>query len=49
MIGGDEVKDSDMVMESSRRIERETSESLYSWDSDRVRKTEIVDNGISVD
>ena len=27
MIGGDEVKDSDMVMESSWRIERETSES----------------------
>ena len=48
-MGGDEVKDSDMVMEKSRRIARETSELAYSWDSDRVGKMEIVDGGISVD
>ena len=28
-----------------RRIARETSESEYSWDSYRVGKTEIVDDG----
>ena len=37
-----------MVIESSWRIARETLESAYSWDSDRVGKTEIVNNGISV-
>ena len=47
-IGGDEVKDSDMVMKSSRRIARDTLELSYSWDSDRIGKTEIVDDSISV-
>ena len=38
-----------MVMERSRRIERETSESAYICDSDRVGKTEIVGDRISAD
>ena len=41
-MGGEEVKDSDMVMERSRRIARETSNSAYSLDSKGVGKTEIV-------
>ena len=48
-MGGDEVKDSDMVMESSRHIARETLKSAYSRDSDRIGRTEIVNDGISVD
>ena len=47
--GVDKVKESGVVMEYSQRISRETSESAYSWDSDRFGKTDIVDNGISVD
>ena len=30
-MGGDEVKDSDMVMDSCRRIAREASNSEYTW------------------
>ena len=48
-MGGDEIKDLDAVTESSRRIARETLELAYSWDSERSGKTEIVDDGISVD
>ena len=48
-LGGDKVKDSDAVTESSRRIARETSDLAYRWDSYRDRKKEIVDDGISVD
>ena len=47
--GGDEVKDSDMVVERSRCIARETPESVYSWDRDRVGKTEIVNDRVRVD
>ena len=47
-MGRDEVKDSDMVRDSNRRIARETSESAYIWDSKGVRKAEIDDNGNSV-
>ena len=39
------VKESDAVRDSNWRIARETSESEYSWDSERARKTEIVDDG----
>ena len=49
MMGGDEVKDSIMVMEKSRCIARETSESTYIWDSERAEKTEIVDKSNSVE
>ena len=48
-MGRDEVKNSDKVMESSRRIARESSESAYSWDCARVGNTEIVDDRNSVD
>ena len=47
-MGGEKVMDLDVVMECSRCIARERSELAYSWDSDRVGKTEIIDNGISV-
>ena len=49
MMGGDEVKDWGMVMERCGRIARETSESTYSLDSDRIGKTDMVDDRISVD
>ena len=39
----------DVVRDSNRRIARETSESMYIWDNERSRKTEIVDNGNSVE
>ena len=48
-MGGDEVKDSDMVTDNCRRIAKETSKSLYRWDSKGVGKTEIVVDGNSVD
>ena len=48
-MGGDKGKDSDTVTESSWRIARETSESEYSWDSERAGKTEIFDDGFIVD
>ena len=48
-MGGEEVKDLDMVMERSRCIVRETLEFAYSWDIEGFRKTEIVDNGNSVE
>ena len=47
-MGRDEVKDSDMVRDINRRKARETSESVYSWDSKGSEKTEIVDEGNSV-
>ena len=37
------------MMEIIPRIAREASDSAYRWDSDRVGKTYIVDDGISVD
>ena len=48
-MGVEEVNESDMVMERSRRIARETLESAYSWYSKGVGKTEIVNNGNSVE
>ena len=47
--GRDEVKNLDTMREISRRISRETSELAYSWDSDVVGKTEIVDDKETVD
>ena len=38
-----------MVRADNRRIERETLELAYSWDSERAGKTEIVDEGNSVE
>ena len=46
-MGGDEVKDSDVVIESSRSIARDTSESAYIWYTIRVVKTVLVDDGIN--
>ena len=48
-LGGDEVKELDMVMERSHRIARDTLESAYSWDIGRFGKTDIVDNVVRVD
>ena len=48
-MGRDEAKDSDRVMERCRRKARETSESAYIRDSKGDEKTEIVDNGNSVE
>ena len=48
-MGREEVKDSDMVMDSCRCIARETSESAYIWDSEGVGKTEIDDDRNSVE
>ena len=39
----------DTVMDGCYRIARETSESEYSWDSKGDGKTEIIDNGKSVE
>ena len=47
--GGDEVKDSYVVRSDNRLIARETSELAYSWDSERAGKTEIVDDGNSME
>ena len=48
-MGSDEVKDLELVIESSHHIASEKLESVYSWDSDSDGKTEIFDNRISVD
>ena len=48
-MGGEEVKDSDMVRKSSQCIARESSESAYIWDSKRVGKTEVFGIGNSVE
>ena len=40
----EEVKETDMVMDSCWCIARETSESVYIWDIEGVRKMEIADN-----
>ena len=45
----DEFKESDMVSNGNRRIARETSDSAYSWDNERSRKTEMVDDGNSLE
>ena len=47
--GREKVKKLDMVRNSSRRIERESSEPAYIWDRDDVGKTEIVNDRNSVD
>ena len=46
---GDEVKDSDMVIDSCQSIARETSDSAYSRANEGDGKTEIFDNGNSVE
>ena len=38
-----------MVREDNWRIARETLESVYNWDSERSSKTDIVDDGNSVE
>ena len=38
---GEEVNDSERVWTGCRRIAREISESAYSWESERVGKTEF--------
>ena len=48
-MGRYEVKDSDKVMDSCRRIARETLESAYSRVSEGDGKTEIFDDGNSVE
>ena len=48
-MGGDEVRDLDRVMDSCRRIARETPESAYSWESEGAGKTEIGGDGNSVE
>ena len=48
-MGGEEFKDSDMVINSCWGIARETTESACSCDSEGVGKTEIVDDGNSVE
>ena len=48
-MGCNEVKDSYVVREDNWRIARETSESDYRCNSERVGKTEIVYNGNSMD
>ena len=47
--GREEVKDLDRVMDRSRRISRESAELAYIWDSEGVRKMEIVVIGNSVE
>ena len=49
MTGRDEIKDSETVRVYNWRIARETSESAYSWDIKRAKKTDIVDDGNSVE
>ena len=48
-MGWPEVKESDTVKNANYRIARETSEPAYIWDSERDGKTEIFDNGNSVE
>ena len=48
-MGRDEIKDLDMVRDSNRRIARETLELAYSWNIEGAGKTEIVDDGNSVE
>ena len=48
-MGIDEVKDSDKLVNSCRNIARDTSESEYSMAREGGVKTEIVNNGNSVD
>ena len=47
--GRDEVKNLDMVLESSHGIAWDSSESAYSWDIGRVGRTKIVNDRTSVD
>ena len=49
MTGIDEVKETDEVRVYIQRIERETSDLTYIWDSIGAWKTEIADNGNSVE
>ena len=44
-----EVKESDTVRVISQSIAREMSELAYSWDSEGAGKTEIVDEGNSME
>ena len=46
---GDKVRDLDRVMDISRRIAKERSESGYSLDSEGDGNTEIVDDGNSLE
>ena len=48
-MGGEEVKDSDMVRKGFWRIARESSESAYSWESEGVGKMEYADIGDNVE
>ena len=48
-MGSDEVKDLELVIESSHHIASEKLESVYSWDSEGDRNTEKVCNGNSVE
>ena len=43
------VKESDTARADNFCIARETLESMFSWDSERTGKTEIVDNRKSVE
>ena len=47
--GRDEVKNTDVVTESSWRIARETLESEYIWDSERAGKMDIGSDRIGDD
>ena len=48
-MGRDKVKDSGKVVDSCHCIARESPESAYSMDREREGKTEIVDDGNSVE
>ena len=39
----------DLLRDSNQKIARDSSESRYSWDSNRSRKTETFNNGNSVE
>ena len=49
MTGWDELKKLDVVRDSNWRIARETLDLEYRWDSERAGRTEIVDDGNSVE
>ena len=49
MTGGEEVKESDRARERIQCIARMALESVYSWDSEWGRNTEIVDDGKNVE
>ena len=49
MTGWDEAKESDVVRESNQFIARESLELAYSCDREMVGKTEIIDDGNSVE